>query len=61
MDEQLGAPLYVPAALHALDLSLDVGPRRNHNPVVDDKGKGRLRVDGVPVLGRFGRNRLLQR
>ena len=48
-------------ALHALDLSLNVGARRDHDPLVDHERKGNLRVHGVAVFSRLRRDRLLQR
>src|ERR1039458_4308944 len=61
VDQHFGAPLYVTAALRALDPSLDVGPGRNHDPVIDHIRKGSLRIHRVSVSSGLRRNRLLQR
>src|ERR1035438_9032391 len=51
MDENFGATFDVSAALHALDLALNISSRRNHNVVIDDAREGGLGIYRIAVSG----------
>ena len=59
MHQNLSPTPYATRALHVRNPSLDVGPRRNQNALVQHKWKRRLRVHRIAFARVLGRDRLL--